>query len=446
MGVNQAEGKDKNPQGDHISPTVVLRQDHSISRKNIHPNALKVLYRLHNHGYKAYLVGGSVRDLLLKKKPKDFDVATDARPSQLRKLFSNSRIIGRRFRLAHIMFYGGNIIEVSTFRKKSEWSAKDTMSPIVSRENTFGTPAEDAFRRDLTINGLFYNVADFTVIDYVNGLKDLRRGLVRVIGDAQERLCEDPIRMIRVIRHAALTGFKIDPTAFEVIRQKRDMILQCAAPRVREEFMAELRRGCATPSFRLMIKSGLLFTLFPPYKKIFDSEQWKKIEARLMNNLTGVDKVIDIGGKITDQELLAAFINPLVPAYETYGKLPSGRKAVSVVNRRIRNTIKPMVQAAGFSKGNAEAVCYMIFAQFMLHRAISMGKLPRLLTNKNYFGPGLRLYQIEAIGRSESMPRMFVEAARSRKIELLPYGRDKKRRHRRKRPRANPAKSIKEVG
>lgn len=431
-------------QTDRSIPVVVPRSDHSISRKNIHPDALKVLYRLHNHGFKGYLVGGSVRDLLLKKKPKDFDVATDAKPSQLKKLFSNSRIIGRRFRLAHIMFRGRNIIEVSTFRKKGEWINKETESPIISSENTFGTPGEDAQRRDLTINGLFYNVADFTVIDYVEGLRDLKRGLIRTIGDPQVRLREDPVRMIRVIRHAALTGFDIDPATFQVIRNERDMILKCAAPRVREEFMAELRRGCAAPSFQLMIDSGLLMTLFTPYKEIFESDLKEKSESRLMGNLSGVDKVIGYKGRVTDQELLAAFISPLVFAFGIYDNLPSGRKAVSLVNRRIRDRIKPLVQQAGFSKGNAEAVGTMLFAQYMLTRAIGSGKLPRILTNKNYFGPGLRLYQIEAMGRGESLPRMFKEAARSKKISLFPFGKSKRRRRRRKRPAGDDTKAQKE--
>jgi poly(A) polymerase len=167
------------------SPHIVPRSAHTLSRKFITVEALKVLYRLHHNGYKAYLVGGSVRDLLLGKTPKDFDVATDARPSEIRKLFRNSRIIGRRFRLVQVFFRGGKIVEVSTFRCRSEF--EDSGEVPLARNNTYGTPAEDAHRRDLTINGLFYNIADFSLVDYVGGLADLHRGCIRVIGEPAVR-------------------------------------------------------------------------------------------------------------------------------------------------------------------------------------------------------------------------------------------------------------------
>jgi len=165
-----------------VSPRILSRTEHPISRKNIDPDALKILYRLHNHGFLGYLVGGCVRDLLLGKTPKDFDAATDAHPRQIRELFRNSRLIGRRFRLAHVYFSGGKYIEVSTFRRHSEFDSSNPETHPQS-DNTFGTPAEDAFRRDITINGVFYNIADFSLVDYVGGLEDLRRGVVRCIGD-----------------------------------------------------------------------------------------------------------------------------------------------------------------------------------------------------------------------------------------------------------------------
>src|SRR4030043_182212 len=182
-------------------PLIIPRPQHNLSRRGVEVEALKVLYRLYHAGYKAYLVGGSVRDLLLGKKPKDFDIVTDARPGELRKLFRNSRIIGRRFRLVQVFFRGGHIVEVSTFRRRSEFEEVQEATP--TRDNTFGTPAEDAQRRDLTINGLFYNIADFSLVDYVGGLEDLQSGIIRVIGDPAVRFTRDPVRMLRVLRHGA---------------------------------------------------------------------------------------------------------------------------------------------------------------------------------------------------------------------------------------------------
>src|ERR1043166_885314 len=196
-------------------PVIVPRAQHPISRRDIDPDALKVLYRLHESGYTAYLVGGSVRDLLLSRRPKDFDIGTSAHPYQVKKLFRNCWIIGRRFRLAHVKF-GTKIIEVATFRRQVAAGeevvtdgvpAPDPSTPegeqLIHHDNTFGTPEEDAFRRDFTINALFYDIATFSVIDYVGGLADLRSGIVRSIGDPDVRLREDPVRMIRAI---ALAG------------------------------------------------------------------------------------------------------------------------------------------------------------------------------------------------------------------------------------------------
>src|SRR5471032_2392849 len=216
-----------------VEPTVVARSEHSISRRDIDPDALKVLYRLHEHNYAAYLVGGSVRDLLLGRRPKDFDIGTSAHPHQVKKLFRNCWIIGRRFRLAHVKF-GMKVIEVATFRRQviageevvqDGVPAPDPTTPegeqLIHHDNTFGTPEEDAFRRDFTINALAYDIATFSVIDFVGGLEDLRAGLVRSIGDPDVRLHEDPVRMIRAIAIAARLDFAIEPSLLKAIRTHR---------------------------------------------------------------------------------------------------------------------------------------------------------------------------------------------------------------------------------
>ncbi|MDX1584955.1 MAG: hypothetical protein R3338_15260, partial [Thermoanaerobaculia bacterium] len=193
----------------------LAREDHPISRRNIPENVLKVLYRLHRNGYKAYLCGGSVRDLLLGRQPKDFDVVTDARPPQIRRLFRNSRIIGRRFRLAHILFQD-LVVEVSTFRREPGTQSGDE-DLLVRDDNVFGNPVQDARRRDFTVNGLFYDIGSFEVIDYVGGIADLNSRLIHVIGDPDVRFREDPVRMMRALEFAARLDFEIEAGTWDAI-------------------------------------------------------------------------------------------------------------------------------------------------------------------------------------------------------------------------------------
>ena len=219
------------------------------------PDALKVLYRLRQYDHTAYLVGGSVRDLLLGRRPKDFDIGTSAHPYQVKKLFRNCWIIGRRFRLAHVKF-GTKVIEVATFRRQvapgeevvqDGVPAPDPAAPdgrtLVHHDNTFGTPEEDAFRRDFTINALVYDIATFSIIDYVGGLEDLRAGIVRSIGDPDVRLHEDPVRMLRAIALAARLDFTIEPTLLASIRRHRHEIAKSSPPRLLEEYYKILRTG-----------------------------------------------------------------------------------------------------------------------------------------------------------------------------------------------------------
>ena len=267
-----------------VEPTVVARSEHAISRRDIDPDALKVLYRLHEHGYVAYLVGGSVRDLLLGRRPKDFDVGTSAHPHQVKKLFRNCWIIGRRFRLAHVK-YGPKTIEVATFRRQvdpSELPADvaradealdgfaETPLPadasveeqvqsegthlakvrahdrLIHRDNTFGTPEEDAFRRDFTINALFYDIGSYAIIDYVGGLHDLEHRLIRSIGDPGTRFLEDPVRMLRAVVFAARLDFTIDEPILDAFETHRHEIGRAAPARL----MGNTSRSCGPDSPR----------------------------------------------------------------------------------------------------------------------------------------------------------------------------------------------------
>jgi poly(A) polymerase len=274
-------------------PVVVPRAEHAISRKQIDPDALKVLYRLHQNDYAAYLVGGSVRDLLLGRRPKDFDIGTSAHPYQVKRLFRNCWIIGRRFRLAHVRF-GTKNIEVATFRR--QLSAAELAAPeepgqgvvvdelgdvdrMIHRDNTFGTPEEDAFRRDFTINALFYDIANFSIIDYTGGLRDLEARVIRSIGDPAERFQEDPVRMIRAVSMASRLDFGIDPPIDAAIGERRGELARSAPARLIEEIYKLLRAGAAEKAFRMLAERRLLEPIAPELQKRAGDALWTSLAA-----------------------------------------------------------------------------------------------------------------------------------------------------------------------
>ncbi|MFE8033671.1 polynucleotide adenylyltransferase PcnB [Thiohalocapsa marina] len=263
-------------------PLIVPRPEHCVSRANISQNALKVLYRLHQAGHQAYLVGGGVRDLLLGHEPKDFDVATDATPEQVRTVFRNCRLIGRRFRLAHVHF-GPEIIEVATFRgtgqgdrqadtgeadmpagARGAGSDRLVENGMILRDNVYGTIAEDAMRRDFTVNALYYNIDDFSLVDYAGGLDDIRAGRLRLIGDDPEaRYREDPVRMLRAVRFACKLGFNIDPRCEEPLVRLAPLLRDIAPARLFDETLKLFHAGFALPAFEKLRHYGLFAELFP---------------------------------------------------------------------------------------------------------------------------------------------------------------------------------------
>ena len=270
-----------------VEPLIVPRPDHPVSRHDIDADALKVLYRLKQHGHVAYLVGGSVRDLLLGRHPKDYDVGTSAHPYEVKRLFRNCWIIGRRFRLAHVRFPPNKIIEVATFRRKAEAAemplpdASAEPPPdhrVVHRDNTFGTPEEDAFRRDFTINALFYDIATFSIIDYIGGMEDLRHRVLRSIGDPEERFIEDPVRMLRAVVLAERLDFSIDPPILEAIHHHGDEIVKASPSRLLEEYYKILRSGAAARVFRRLLQVGLLEHLSPELTRA-PAKLWQSLEA-----------------------------------------------------------------------------------------------------------------------------------------------------------------------
>jgi poly(A) polymerase len=278
-------------------PVIVPRDEHAVSRKEIDPDALRVLYRLHQNNYLAYLVGGSVRDLLLGRRPKDFDIGTSAHPYQVKRLFRNCWIIGRRFRLAHIRF-GTKTIEVATFRRQlsaEELAALDDQPPdhgipvdehragrpdrLLHRDNTFGTPEEDAFRRDFTVNALFYDIGSFSIIDYTGGLRDLEARVIRCIGNPEERFQEDPVRMLRAVAMAARLDFSIDPPIDTAIATHRGEIARSAPARLIEEFYKLLRAGASERAFRMLAERRLLEPIAHQLQKGAGEGMWRSLSA-----------------------------------------------------------------------------------------------------------------------------------------------------------------------
>lgn len=247
-------------------PGVVIRHrpEHNISRKLISRDALKVLYRLSDAGFKAYLVGGGVRDILLGREPKDFDVGTDAQPREIKRLFTRCFLVGKRFRLAHVVFGRNNVIETSTFRKQPPPADDvDDGGLYQSDDNTFGTPEEDALRRDFTVNGLFYDIKTFDVIDYVGGLRDLDHRILRSIGDPNLRFQEDPVRMMRAVRLSCKLGLTIERGTLKAINRHYRAIEKASEPRVLEEIFRMFSFSVSASSFKLMWETGLLSVLMP---------------------------------------------------------------------------------------------------------------------------------------------------------------------------------------
>ncbi|HZW89483.1 MAG TPA: polynucleotide adenylyltransferase PcnB [Myxococcaceae bacterium] len=307
---------------DHLDPTAPVPRDHvpDIDPDKLDPDALKVVNRLLQYGHQAYLVGGCVRDLLAGRTPKDFDVATSALPSEVRGIFRNCRLIGRRFRLAHVYFKGGKIVEVSTFRANpseledpaepgSEGEEKDDL--LISDDNVFGTAEQDARRRDFTINGLFYDVADGRVIDFVGGLRDMRLRDVRTIGDPEIRMREDPVRILRAVRFACRLDFDIESRTYAAMEGAVEDIPRCAPPRLLEDTFRILRGGVSAGGLNLLFALDALKFLLPPVDAWL-KERGAEGAALLRAHAERLDARVRSGGVLEDSVLLATLLLPLL--------------------------------------------------------------------------------------------------------------------------------------
>lgn len=291
-------------------PKIYPRPDHNISRSQISENALKVLYRLKKEGYQAYLVGGCVRDLLLGREPKDFDVATDASPEEVRQVFRNCRLIGRRFRLAHVHF-GQEIIEVATFRGLDLEAGKGERvlhNGRILRDNVYGSIEEDAFRRDFSVNALYYNINDFSVVDYVGGMEDHQAGVMRLIGDPVARYREDPVRMLRAVRFSVRLGFKIHSSAQAPIRELSGLLQELPPARLFDEVLKLLLTGYAVQTFEQLRQFGLFGALFPDTERALAREPEGYPLTFLAKSLERTDLRVSENKPVTPYFLFAALL------------------------------------------------------------------------------------------------------------------------------------------
>ena len=308
-------------------PVIIPRAQHHVSRALISENALKVLYRLKDAGHASLLVGGCVRDLMLGREPKDFDVVTNARPEQIRKLFHNARVIGRRFRLVHVRF-GREIIEVATFRAIPHDASEETVpqegeegeeiediedieddTPAeVTDHNIFGSQEEDAVRRDFTVNALYYDIRDFSVMDYVGGAEDLKRGVLRVIGNPESRYREDPVRMLRAVRFAAKLGFKFEDKTAAPIRDLASLLTTVPPARMFEEVLKLFHGGYALETYELLRHYGLFQHLFPLTEKSLEREEQGFPVTLLPRALANTDARVNEDKPVTPAFLFAAML------------------------------------------------------------------------------------------------------------------------------------------
>ncbi|MCG3172479.1 MAG: Poly(A) polymerase I [Myxococcota bacterium] len=377
------------------------RKLHPVRPEQLDPEAVKVIQRLKRHGHQAYLCGGGVRDLLHGKRPKDFDVATSAHPMEVRACFNNCRIIGRRFRLAHVYFRGGKIIEVATFRRTSEYQGEAAHGAdiMIRDDNTFGTCEEDAFRRDFTINGLFYDVETGDIIDHVGGLKDLANGLLRTIGDAQIRIREDPVRILRAVKFAARLDLQFHHATWDAIIAHRQEIKKAAPPRVIEEIVRMLKGGSSKRSFELLVETGVIDIVLPGFGDDMQRLEANGSAGEFWRRLDMLDVMIAGGSEFSSAVLLGAMFLPLL------------QEALAAANEQdtpmdpglvIEKVLRPYSLESALTRRDKNRIREIVIAQRRLDNGgkgrSSLGKF----VHRDFFPEALDLFELRC--RTEGRP------------------------------------------
>lgn len=419
-----------------IEPVIIPRSQHPISRKWISPNALRVLYKLKESGFKAYLVGGGVRDLLLGREPKDFDIATDATPNEVKRIFRSCRLIGRRFRLAHIHFQD-EIIEVATFRALAAETEAEGVSPdapgdggrvvpveplpsdagpsagaaspedaaspeqapsggkrprpprmlktedgMILRDNVWGTAEDDALRRDFTVNALFYNIADYSVIDYTGGMDDIRRGLIRIIGDPVVRFTEDPVRMVRAVRFAAMLGFEIEPATERALLDLKDRVGLANASRMYEEVQKLFLLGEGEKTFQMLRRTGLFGVMFPLINAWLDTEEEGYPHVRAGKALEWIDTCVQSGRKMEPAFLFALMFGQYIE--EKWRRVQAeNMNAAEALDQAVAEFLGEVVPRVQLPRKTALAIRDILWLQTRFER--NRGKYPLVMLRRPGF-------------------------------------------------------------
>ena len=441
-----------------IRPTIIPRSEHAVSRKWISPNAVRVLYKLKEQGYFAYLVGGGVRDLLLGREPKDFDIATDATPNEIKKIFRNCRLIGKRFRLAHIHFHN-EIIEVATFRSSTadelpaeaaagngvkagvgeEVAAQKpashdaepaqpgppatttataprprpprmlkTEDGMILRDNVFGTPEEDALRRDFTVNALFYNIKDYSVIDYVGGMRDLRNGLIRLIGDPVVRFTEDPVRMVRAARFAAVLGFEIEEGTKNALLELKDRVALASPSRMYEEVLKLFLLGEGEKTYQLLRTTGLFGVIFPRLNEWVDTEREGFPHVWIGKALEWVDATVQSGRPVPPHILFALMFGQFIEEKAAELKA-SGAPALDAATRAVTAVLTEQAQRVQIPKKIGLAMRDMYWNQQRF--AKREGKYPRYFLRRPGFADAWEYFRFtsEVTGENRELRAWWKE-------------------------------------
>jgi poly(A) polymerase len=410
-----------------VSELLVLeRPEHPISRRDIDGHVLKVLYRLINADHIAYLVGGGVRDLMLGRQPKDFDVATSAHPHEIRALFRNSRLIGTRFRLVHV-FFGPTNIEVATFRRQGEGNDNDDL--LIRHDNTYGSPEEDAFRRDFTVNALFYDPRTFRVLDYVGGVCDLSARLIRTIGEPGLRMREDPIRMIRAVRLAAKLNFDIEPSTARAIEDCANELSKASVPRLVEEIYRTSLLENSASALLLMERLGLLASALPMLSQHLKQFHHALEVAPMMRVMGALGDAIGAGFEPQRGFLLACLLADL--------HLARAAEETSIDPLHLFGALR----ARGFSRGDTEHARLLLDA---VGHMVKPSRITRRLIRRSYFPIARRLFELIApiysvdpadLDRFLTAPTQHSRASRSEPRVHTQEETVAPRRHRRRRGR-----------
>ncbi|NCT57642.1 MAG: polynucleotide adenylyltransferase PcnB [Legionella sp.] len=441
-----------------ISPDYIIpRNQHHVSKTEISTNALTVLNRLNSANFESYLVGGGVRDLLLRKSPKDFDITTNATPPQIRRLFRNARIIGRRFKLAHILFHR-EIIEVATFRGQEHNDADQRTNEqgMLVRDNVYGTLEQDAWRRDFTINSLYYDIRDSSIVDYTGGFKDIERQQVRMIGDPTTRYQEDPVRMLRAVRFAAKLKFSIEPETAKAIPTSKHLLAHVAGSRLFEEVAKLYQCGAAEALQKLLVHHELFGQLFPQTDALLTSKY--PVNALLVLALKNTDRRIQEDKPVIPSFLFAVllwfpFIAHKTKLEHTPGTIPTQEEPeaehedlepLMALEKSMNHVLREQCKITTIPKRHTQIIREIWLFQYRLQKRT--GKRPQQLLEHPRFRAAYDFLALRALAGDESMEladwwTQFQDADFNTQNKMMAEQKKKgaKRRKTRKKPKATPA-------